>query len=69
VSWSKAVTIWCDGVEDDGSACIEWHDGAGSSAIGDEPTVKRAREGGIRVGWAFRGGRDLCPYHAPEVTQ
>jgi hypothetical protein len=64
MSYTKAVTIWCDGIEDDGSGCVEWHDGMGGGAIGDTPTVKAARDGGRAAGWVYRNGRDLCPYHS-----
>lgn len=56
MSYTKAVTIWCDG--DD---CNEWHDGQGYASIGDTSSVAGARRNGRAFGWAYRGGRDLCP--------
>lgn len=59
MSWTKAVTIWCDT-----EGCSEWHEGEGSNSIGDTSSVAVGRARGKRVGWAYRGGRDLCPEHA-----
>lgn len=49
MTWSKDVTIWCDG-----DNCMEW---ARYSLSTVGATRKRARDDG----WVYRGGEDRCP--------
>lgn len=47
MSWTKAVTIWCDGND-----CSAWE------RPGDS-TVRSARSS--LTDWVYRDGEDLCP--------
>jgi len=48
MSWTKEVTIWCDGEE-----CNEW-ERTGNS------TVSTTRNN-LSPGWTFTNGNDYCP--------
>ena len=68
MSYTKHITIWCDGVMPDGYGCSSWHDGQGGSTMGDTATAGQARRLGRESGWSYRGGRDLCPECTEEAT-
>ena len=54
MSYTKAVTLWCDGLE-----CDEWITPDGQH-IGYPDTVAWVREWARGYGWILRGKRDLC---------
>lgn len=58
MSWSKAVTLWCDG---DTEHCIE-HSGNLNT-----PRVSQARSDEFTPGWTYVDGEDLCPECPPGV--
>lgn len=70
MSWAKVTetTIWCDA---ELGTQRSWVDGVPqrscSEMFSDAGTVAEIRDRArAYYGWAFRGGKDLCPQHAEE---
>jgi len=55
MSWTKAVTLWCD--HDEGDDCQEW--------VRPGPaTVKAAEKQAREIGWSATNGKHYCPDHS-----
>lgn len=54
MSYTKSVTIWCDG-----PFCANWIGAEG--AIWKWETARSARKMAKRAGWVRKGNKDLCP--------
>jgi len=62
VSGEQTVYVWCDGLDPDGTECVEWTYGGGVP----ESRTQWARRAAKREGWTCRGTRDLCPKHSRQ---
>lgn len=49
MSYTKNVTMWCEGKD-----CAQWVDG-------ESGTVAKARERARAQRWTFKDGKDYCP--------
>lgn len=59
MSATTEVTIWCDGIMDDGFNCSFW---LSSDTVPTAPTYSALREVlATNHGWVKRGRKDFCP--------
>lgn len=61
MSYTKAVTLWCDGVRTPAGLelCVEWTSSEGQHSYRPD-TVTDVRQYARGFGWTYRGRRDRC---------
>lgn len=63
MSASTEVTIWCDGIMDDGHQCANWQS---NNTVPAPPTYRDLRTALKGSGWVHVGRKDFC---APCVNE